>query len=81
MLVLDGGVYGVPGGAGQVADDCAWLAGDGVEQRRLAGIGSPDDDDRQRRGGALVRVGRLGGAQVSDLLDDEVQQVAGAGAV
>ena len=79
LLRGHGRVDGVARGAGDLADDGARLADDGVEQRRLAGVGTADDGHRDLGG----RGGRHGfaGPLRAGLLDQPVEQLGGAEAV
>ena len=72
---LEDRVDGVPGRAGHVGDDHALRADEGVQQRRLADVRTPEDRDADRLVADLRRA--LAGEQV----DDAVEQVAGAVAV
>ena len=72
VLVLDGGVHRVPGGAGNVRDDAAVLPCHLVHQGGLAHVGLTDDSHLDDV--ALVVVLHVLGQDVADT----VQQIAGA---
>ena len=76
-IELDQAVDRVDGGAGDRVDDRALLAGQPVEQARLADVGAADQRDAARAALGLVRFAR----RVGQRREHGVEQVAAAPAV
>ena len=66
----------IAGGAGDIGDDVTFLADECIDERRLSGVGTTDDSELGDIIGGFFHVGGVG-----HLLEDNVEEVAGAGAI